>query len=78
MDSVSILAIVIGAVAAATVLFFIVMAAVQVSRTDSLSFVFKLVWVVLLISFPVITTMIWYLAGDRINATLTRHELMGD
>jgi len=57
--------IILGALAGAIVLAFIIIAAVQVVRSVDISLTAKTVWIVAIIAAPLVGAMAWYLIGDR-------------
>ena len=57
--------IVVGFVALAAWLAFVVIAIIQVMRAVNIQYLFKVLWVAALIIFPVIGTIVWYLFGYR-------------
>lgn len=61
------IAIVLGVVLTLTVIAFIVIAVVQVIREPRLSLALRLFWVVVIIAFPIVGTLVWFAFGKPIN-----------
>ena len=57
--------IVVGFVALAAWLTFIVIAAVQIVRSSRMEYTSKVLWIAALIIFPLIGVLCWYAFGDR-------------
>lgn len=59
--------IIIGAALTIAVLAFIVIALVQVGREPNLPLPLRLLWVVAIIAFPVVGSLVWFGLGKPIN-----------
>lgn len=70
MGAVGIIVLLLGIVAAAALVFLVVAAIVQVVRKPRLPLLLKIVWVYVLIQFPLIGALVWFMFGDEINGRL--------
>jgi hypothetical protein len=57
--------IIVGFLALAAWLAFIVIAAVQIVRSSQMEYVSKVLWVAALVVFPLLGVLAWYAFGDR-------------
>ena len=63
----SIVFMLLGAVAVAAIIGFIVVALVQVAREPRLPPVLRVCWVIVLVGFPIGGTLVWFGFGHDIN-----------
>ena len=70
MGAVGIIILLLAIVAAAAVVILVVAAIVQVVRKPRLPLLLKIVWVYVLIQFPLIGSLVWFIFGDSINRAL--------
>lgn len=57
--------IIVGSLALAAWLTFIVIAAVQIVRSSQMEYVSKVLWIAALVVFPLLGVLAWYAFGDR-------------
>ncbi|MBO1741603.1 PLDc N-terminal domain-containing protein [Leifsonia sp. TF02-11] len=68
--------VIVGFVALAAWLTFIVIAAVQIVRSSQMEYWSKVLWIVALVLFPLLGVLCWYAFGDRtrhVENTITTH-----